>query len=103
MSELWWAIAVLAVGGYGLKASGYFIPEWVLERPRVTRVALLTPIALLSALTAVQIFGDGQGLTVDARAAGLVFAIVALLLRAPFLVVVVGAAVVAALLRLLAP
>ncbi|HUV47860.1 MAG TPA: AzlD domain-containing protein, partial [Actinomycetes bacterium] len=50
---------------------------------------------------AVQIFGEGQGLTIDARAAGLVFAVGALLLRAPFLVVVVGAAVVAALLRLL--
>lgn len=103
MSDLWWAIAALAVGGYALKASGYFIPEWVLERPRVTRVALLTPVALLAALTAVQIFGEGQALTLDARAAGLVFAAAALLLRAPFLVVVVGAAAVAALLRLLAP
>jgi branched-subunit amino acid transport protein len=103
MSEIWWAIAALALGGYALKASGYFIPERFLERPRVTRIALLTPVALLSALTAVQIFGDGQGLTLDARAAGLVFAVGALLLRAPFLVVVVGAAVVAALLRLLAP
>ena len=102
MSELWWAIAALTVGGYALKASGYFIPEWVLERPRVTRVALLTPVALLSALTAVQIFGDGQELVVDARAAGLLFAVGALLARAPFLVVVVGAALVAALLRLLA-
>lgn len=101
MSELWWAIAALAVGAYALKASGYFIPEWVLERPRVARIALLTPVALLLALTAVQIFGDGQGLVLDARAAGLVFAVGALLLRAPFLVVVVGAAVVAALLRLL--
>ncbi|MEO8107269.1 MAG: AzlD domain-containing protein [Actinomycetes bacterium] len=102
MSELWWAIAALAVGGYALKASGYFIPEWVLERPRVTRIALLTPVALLAALTTVQIFGQGQSLVVDARAAGLVFAVGALLLRAPFLVVVVGAALVAALLRLLA-
>lgn len=102
MSELWWAIAAVAVGGYALKASGYFIPQQVLERPRVTRVALLTPVALLAALTAVQVFGDGAGLIVDARAAGLVFAVIALLLRAPFLLVVVGAAVVAALVRLVA-
>jgi len=102
MSELWWAIGALAIGGYALKASGYFVPEWVLERPRVTRVALLTPVALLAALTAVQIFGQGQGLAVDARVGGLVFAVGALLLRAPFLVVVVGAAVVAALVRLIA-
>jgi hypothetical protein len=102
MSDLWWAIAIVAVGGYALKASGYFVPEQVLERPRVTRIALLTPVALLAALTAVQVFGDGQALTLDARAAGLAFAAVALALRAPFLVVVVGAAVVAALLRLVA-
>jgi hypothetical protein len=37
----------------------------------------------------------------DARAAGLAFAVVALILRAPFLVVVIGAAVVAAGLRAL--
>jgi uncharacterized membrane protein len=102
MSDLWWAIAAVALGGYALKASGYFIPQQVLERPRVTRVALLTPVALLAALTAVQVFGDGQGLVLDARAAGLAFAVVALLLRAPFLVVVVGAAAVAALVRLIA-
>ena len=102
MSELWWAIVAVALGGYALKASGYFIPERVLERPRVMRIALLTPVALLAALTAVQVFGDGQGLVVDARAAGLVFAVVALMLRAPFLVVVIGAAAVAALVRLTA-
>ncbi len=102
MSDLWWAILATAVGGYALKASGYFVPERVLERPRVTRIAMLTPVALLAALTAVQVFGDGQGLVLDARAAGLAFAVGALLLRAPFLVVVVGAAAVAALLRLLA-
>lgn len=102
MSELWWAIVAVAVGGYALKASGYFVPQRVLERPRVTRIALLTPVALLAALTAVQVFGDGRALVLDARAAGLLFALGALLLRAPFLVVVVGAAAVAALVRLIA-
>lgn len=97
----WLAIVALAVGAYGLKLLGYAVPERLLERPRVQRVAVLMPVALLSALTTVQVFGDGQGLTVDARAAGLLFAVGALMLRAPFLVVVVGAAAVAALLRLL--
>ncbi|MCZ3390216.1 MAG: AzlD domain-containing protein [Actinomycetia bacterium] len=102
MSELWWTIAAVAVGGYALKASGYFVPQRVLELPRVTRLALLTPVALLAALTAAQVFGDGKALVLDARAAGLAFAVGALLLRAPFLVVVVGAAAVAALVRLIA-
>lgn len=102
MSGLWWTILATAAGGYLLKASGYFVPDAVLQRPRVTRVALLTPVALLAALTAVQVSGSGPGglgLVLDARAAGLAFAVGALLLRAPFLVVVVGAAAVAALVR----
>ena len=69
-----------------------------------TRVVDALPVALLAALIAVQVFAtgdrDGQHLTIDARAAGLGVAAVALLLRAPFLLVVVLAALTAALLRL---
>ena len=57
-------------------------------------------VALLAGLVAVQVLGGDQDLVLDARAAGLGAAIVLLLLRAPFLVVVVGAALTAALLRL---
>ena len=42
---------------------------------------------------------DGRALTVDARAAGLLAGALALLLRAPFLVVVLVAAATAAVLR----
>jgi hypothetical protein len=65
-------------------------------------VADFIPVALLAALVAVQVFAAGDGLVVDARLAALAFAVVALLLRAPFLVVVFGAALVAALVRLVA-
>jgi hypothetical protein len=61
------------------------------------------PIALLAALTALQTFGTDQlRLTVDARTAGLAAAFVALLLRAPFLVVIAAAVAVTAALRALA-
>jgi hypothetical protein len=73
----------------------------VLDHPTVERVADLIPVALLAALVAVQVWSQGSSLTVDARTVGLGFAVVALLLRAPFLVVVVGAAATAALVRLL--
>jgi hypothetical protein len=59
------------------------------------------PVALLAALVAVQTFAQGQALVVDARVAGLAAAVVALLLRAPFLVVIIVAAVTAAGLRAL--
>ncbi|MFC7494815.1 MULTISPECIES: AzlD domain-containing protein [unclassified Nocardioides] len=98
---IWVAIAVAAVGCYLLKLAGLSVPPRVLERPLVERVADLIPVALLSALVAVQVFARGHELVIDARALGLAFAVVLLLLRAPFLVVVFGAALVAALARLL--
>jgi hypothetical protein len=66
-------------------------------------VADLIPVALLAALVAVQVFADGTSLTIDARAAGLAAAVVALILRAPFLVVVIVAAATAALVRVVFP
>ncbi len=96
---IWVGVLATSLGCYLLKFAGLAIPQRYLAAPRIQTVVGVIPIALLAALTAVQVFGQGQGLTIDARAAGLVFAIAALLLRAPFIVVVVGAAAVAALLR----
>ena len=73
----------------------------MLARPAAERIADLTPVALLAALVAVQVFSSGAQLVLDARAVGLAVAIVLLLLRAPFLVVVFGAALTAAVLRML--
>jgi branched-subunit amino acid transport protein len=97
---MWAAILAAGVGCYLLKLAGLSVPASVLERPVVRRVADLIPVALLSALVAVQVFTSGHRLVVDERAAGLAAAVVLLLLRAPFLVVVFGAALTAALLRL---
>jgi branched-subunit amino acid transport protein len=101
MSALWVAVLVTAAGCYLLKLAGLAMPGRVLDRPVVQRIADLIPVALLAALVAVQVLADGSRLVVDARVAGLAVAVVALLLRAPFLVVVASAAATAALLRLL--
>lgn len=98
---MWAAIAVTAVGAYLLKLAGLSIPATVLEHPLVHRVADLLPVALLAALVAVQVFGEQQSLVLDARAAGLGAAVVALLLRAPFIVVVLVAALTAGIVRML--
>jgi branched-subunit amino acid transport protein AzlD len=90
--SIWIAIAATAVGCYLVKLAGLLVPAGTLERPLVRRLAALLPVALLAALTAQQTFSTGQSLVLDARAAGLAAAAVALLLRAPFLVIV-GAAV----------
>lgn len=98
---IWAAILLAGAGCYLLKLAGLSLPASVLDHHMTARIADLLPVALLAALVGVQVLGDGQELTVDARLAGLAVAAVALLLRASFLVVVVLAATTAALLRLL--
>ena len=98
--SLWTAVLVGGLGCYLLKLAGLSLPARVLAHPTVERVADLIPVALLGALVAVQVWTSGTSLSIDARTGGLAFAVVALLLRAPFLVVVLGAAATAALLRL---
>lgn len=95
----WIAIAVAAVGSYALKLLGLAAPDGWLERPMVRRFATLAPVALLAALTALQTWGETRSLTLDARTAGLAAAALALVLRAPFLVVILAAVVVTALTR----
>jgi hypothetical protein len=98
---IWAAVLVTSVGSYLQKLGGLSVPGHVLEKPIVRRIATLMPIALLVALAAVQTFASGKSVVVDARAAGLAFAVVALMLRANFLIVIFGAAAVAAGIRAL--
>ncbi|MFF9196040.1 AzlD domain-containing protein [Streptomyces sp. SBR177] len=99
--NVWIAVALTAGGCYLVKLLGLLVPADTLERPLVRRLAALVPVALLAALTAQQTFSSQGALTVDARAAGLAAAALALLLRAPFLVVVGAAVVVTAGVRAL--
>jgi hypothetical protein len=92
----WTAIVISSLGCYLLKLAGVSVPSRWLEAPVVQRIAALLPIALLAALAAVQTLATGTRLVVDARLAGLAAAVVALLFRAPFLVVVGVAAATAA-------
>ena len=96
---MWFAVLAGAAGCYALKVVGVVIPQRVLNRPSVHRVTLLLPIALLSALVAVQTFAQRQTLVVDARLPAFVVALIALKLRAPFIVVVLSSAIAAAGLR----
>jgi branched-subunit amino acid transport protein len=98
---IWAAVLGGAAACYLLKLAGLSVPQAVLDNPRVRRVAALLPVALLAALVAIQTFTDGRHLVLDARTAGLGAAVVAVLLRAPFLVVVIVACATAALTRLL--
>ncbi|HKW08161.1 MAG TPA: AzlD domain-containing protein [Candidatus Dormibacteraeota bacterium] len=98
---IWTGVLVASVACYGLKLAGLSLPQRWLADQRVQRIVPLIPVALLAALVGIQTFSTGHSLVVDVRAAALAIAVVAVLLRAPFLVVVVAAAGTAALLRLL--
>lgn len=99
---VWVAILTTATGCFAWKVLGLSMPSGLLDRPLVRRFATLVPVALLAALTAVEVLAAPHGrLVVDARLAGLTVAAAALLLRAPFLVVVGAAVAATAALRML--
>jgi hypothetical protein len=98
---IWTAVLAGCLGCWLLKVAGWSVPARWLEQPTVQRAAVLLPVPLLAALVVVQAFAGDRALELDARAAGLAVGAVLVLLRAPFLLVVVAAAATAALLRAL--
>ena len=102
MSAIWIGLILAVAGSYLLKLAGLSLPESVLNRPRVRRVAQFLPVAMLAALVAVQLFDGGGHYAVDWRTlAGVGAGVIALLLRRGFLVVFLVAITVTAVLRLL--
>jgi branched-subunit amino acid transport protein len=102
MTALWSAVVLASLACYGLKLAGVSLPRGVLDHPRVRRVAVLLPVAMLAALVAVELVDAGEGLGWDwPRAAGVGAGVVALLLRQGVLTVFTVAVVVTALVRFL--
>jgi uncharacterized membrane protein len=99
--SLWGLVAATVAGCYLLKLAGYFVPARVLDHPRTRRLVEMVPVCLLAALVVVEAVGSGRHLDWNgARLAGLGVGAVAVWWRAPFLVVIVLAALTAALIRL---
>ncbi|MBN9619621.1 MAG: AzlD domain-containing protein [Actinobacteria bacterium] len=99
--NLWVLVLATIAGCYLLKLAGYLVPARLLDHPTMRRLVELLPVALLASLVVVEAVANGRHLQWDGpRLAGLAAGAIAVWRRAPFLVVVVVAAVVAALLRL---
>lgn len=98
---IWTAVIGGALICYVIKLAGYSVPQRWLEPPVVQRITVLLPVALLSALVGLWTFTSGTTIEIDARVVGLGAAIVLLILRAPFLVVILVAAAVTAIVRYL--
>jgi branched-subunit amino acid transport protein len=97
----WSALLALCAISYALKTSGPVLAGGRRLGPQVRQTLDLVAVPLLAALILVQTLGDGHRLVLDARAPALGVAAVLVWRRAPFLVVVLAAAVTAALLRAL--
>ena len=96
MNAMWIGIIATSVIAFFLKYLGHSVPERWLSHPRVLKINSMIPIALLSALVAVQTFTNEKSLVIDQRLAGLAVAVIALILRAPFAIVVISAAATSA-------
>ena len=67
MDAFWIGVIGTSVIAYGLKFSGHSVPEKFLSHPLIKRINLLIPIALLSALVAVQSVTTKNSIVTDHR------------------------------------
>lgn len=95
-STTWIGVIGTSVIAYALKLAGHSVPEKFLSHPLIKRINLLIPIALLSALVAVQSVTTKSAIVIDHRIVGLSAAMLALLFKAPFPIVVLSAAITSA-------
>ncbi|GAB3848538.1 AzlD domain-containing protein [Nesterenkonia populi] len=99
--SMWTWVLLACAAAFALKLLGYSVPATWLAHPLVGRISGLLTIGLLAALVALNTVSYEDGFVFDARLGALAAAAVALMLRAPFIVVVLIGALSAAGLRLL--
>jgi hypothetical protein len=96
-STAWIVLGATSALCFAIKLFGYYVPERWLAHPRLQRVNALIPISLLSALEVAEGLVQKTSVVIDHRLAGLVVAVGLLVAKAPFPVVVVGAAAASAI------
>ena len=99
MPSYWIAVVVGSLAVYSWKLLGYLIPARIANHREVVILAGKLTVALLAALTAVQTLVVGRSIVLDSRLAAVAVAAVLFWRKAPFIVAVAVAALVAALLR----
>ena len=94
-------MATLAAGTYAFRLSGQLLRARISFPPRAAKLLEAAAVILLAALVATTALTQGHGFSGFARPGGVLVGGVLAWRKAPFLVVVVVAAAVTALLRLL--
>lgn len=94
------AIVALTIGVWGQRLIGGFVGGSLLDRqPTLTRAANLIPAAVVMGVIVQLTVANGRTLELDPRLAGVAVAGLLVWRKAPFLLVVLSAALVTALLR----
>ena len=94
--DLWGWVLLSAAAAYALKLLGYLLPKSLLDRPWVPSLAGALTVGLLASLVVTNTVSKGQGLVLDSRLLGLAAAVLALKLKAPYIVVVIAGGVATA-------
>lgn len=97
----WTVVGLLAIGVYGQRALGAIAVDPSRLDARLQRVLTALPLAIISAVIALQAVTSDRSITIDARAAGLAVAALCAWRRLPLLVTVLAAAATTALVRAL--
>jgi branched-subunit amino acid transport protein len=99
VNEVWLVVALSGAATVLLKATGPVLLGGRELPPKVVGVVGLLAPAVLAALVVTQVFADDRDLVVDSRLVGLGAGAVAVLARAPLIVVVFVAAASTAIVR----
>lgn len=97
----WSVVILLAIGVYGQRAIGATAIDTARLDQRWQRVLTALPLAIISAVIALQSVTSSRALTIDARLVGLVVAALCAWRRLPLLVTVLAAAATTAAIRAL--
>lgn len=93
-------VVIASILVFSWKLLGYLVPQRFITQS-VQRFSERVTVALLAALVGIQTVSSSAGLVLDARVPAVIVAGLLLVLRLPFIVVIVAAALVAAGLRAL--
>ena len=96
---MWGWVLVASLACFATKLAGLLVPRHPLDDERTVLTMAGMTVGVLAGLIGISTFTTGSAVTVDARVASLVVAVIALRLQAPFLLVVVLGAAAAALVR----
>ena len=99
MSSAWAVVLIVGACTIAFRAAGPVVLGGRALPPRLASAFELLAPSLLAALVVTQAVGSKDGIVLDTRLVGVAAGVVAILLRAPLIVVIVVAALATALVR----